>query len=30
MEVTDGKQQKACELVMITRDLECLCHDYCL
>ena len=27
---TDGKQHKACELDMITRDLECPWHDYCM
>ena len=27
---TDGKQHKAREFGMITRDLECPWHDYCI
>ena len=27
---TDGKQHKACDLDMITHDLECPWHDYCI
>ena len=27
---TDGKQHKARELDMITRDFECPWHDYCI
>ena len=27
---TEGKQHKTCELDMITSDLECPWHDYCL